>query len=329
MTTRHDRSSHQRTLQGTLTYAGRGLHTGQGVGLWLKPGTPGSGIVFVRKDVAAGTGVIPARWDRVVDTTLCTVLGNEHGVTVSTVEHLMAAFRACHVDNAVVELDGPEVPILDGSAEPFVELICHTGTVVQNIERRFMVLNRAVSVSDGDRFAVLLPDTLARLTVEIEFTAPAIGYQRMSVAVDSHEFRQRVMRARTFGFVDEIDALRAQGFARGGSLRNAVLVDGARIVNEEGLRFQDEFASHKILDSAGDLALAGLPIIAHYHGYMPGHRLNLKLLRELFATRDAWSTVTSELLASTAARIDQHAAPAQERERHEPHTAKRRRRDRE
>jgi UDP-3-O-[3-hydroxymyristoyl] N-acetylglucosamine deacetylase len=282
----------QQTLAGPFTYVGRGLHSGHKVVMRLLPAAADSGIRFVRTDVAPEQSVIAAHWKNVSDTQLCTGLTNTHGVSVHTVEHLLAALRGCEIDNAVIELDAPEVPIMDGSAEPFVSLIRHIGIVSQEAARRAILIQRPVAAAAGEKFAVLLPHPAPWVTVEIAFPTSAIGSQRLSVSLDAETFARDIAPARTFGFAHEIDKLRQHGLARGGSLRNAILIDGNRIVNEEGLRFHNEFVRHKILDCVGDLSLLGMPVIGHLVTFKCGHALSHELLRELDRERDAWSVVT-------------------------------------
>jgi UDP-3-O-[3-hydroxymyristoyl] N-acetylglucosamine deacetylase len=281
--------SWQYTLAGEITCVGRGLHSGQRAGMRLRPAPPGSGIRFLRMDVGAGQRVVTAHWRNVVESELCTVIANEYGVTVRTVEHLLAALRGCEIDNAVVELDGPEVPIMDGSAAPFVELLQRIGTVRQPAARRALFIRQPVTVSNGDRYAMLLPDPQARITVEIDFPNPVIGRQNYTMTLEPGTFAREIAPARTFGFAHDLQALRARGLAAGGSLRSAILVDAQRVVNEDGLRFPDEFVRHKLLDCVGDLSLLGLPVIGHLVTYKPGHQLCHQLLRAVHASADAAS----------------------------------------
>lgn len=290
----HSRSVHQRTLARPVSFVGIGLHTGRKATLTIRPSTDAGGLFFQRTDVAAGTGLIAARWYNVVDTTLSTVIGNGHDVTVATVEHLMAALQGCGVDSALIEIDGPEVPIMDGSAEPFASTIEKFGTRPLSRPRNAIWVQRPVEVRDGEKYALLLPYRGQRITVSIDFPDTAIGAQTCSVELVNEAFRNDVARARTFGFSEQIEALRRGGLVRGGSLKNAILVDGERIVNPEGLRFRDEFVRHKVLDALGDMALAGAPVIAHYYAYKAGHGLNQKLIRKLFEEHSAWSWIGVE-----------------------------------
>ncbi len=304
-------STTQGTLARTIRYRGVGLHSGRSVAMQLHPAAPNSGIRFVRKDVPEAHAVIPASWKNVVDTRLCTVLGNEHGVTIGTVEHLLAAIRGSGIDNLTIELDGDEVPILDGSSAPMIDIIKQTGVVSQRLPRYAIFIERPISVRQGERFALLEPSVVPRMTVEIEFDNPAIGAQSLSVDLVDDLFEQEIAPARTFGFASDLKQLRAQGLALGGSMQNAVLVDGDRVVNEEGLRFADEFVRHKILDCYGDLALAGAPIFGQLYARKPGHILNHALLREMYQQQHAWSLLTyDEIAARSGTGQQRHARPA-------------------
>lgn len=282
----------QKSLRQPVSYVGIGLHTGRKVSMVVHPAEPNTGVYFLRKDLPAGEGLIAARWYNVVDTEMSTAIGNEYGHAIDTVEHLMAALRGCGVDNALVEVDGPEVPIMDGSSEPFVAMIERVGTREQDAPRNAIWIQRPIEVQDGDKYAILMPGNTPRITVEIDFDNAAVGSQTLSVELVDEAFRRQVARARTFGFMDQIQALKNRGLIKGGSLLNAILVDGDRIVNDSGLRFRDEFVRHKVLDSLGDLALAGVPILGHYFAYKPGHELNSLLMQKLFESRDSWSYIT-------------------------------------
>lgn len=279
--------SWQHTLAGDFSCVGRGLHSGHRVHMRLRPAPPDTGIRFLRLDVDTGQRAVTAHWRNVIESELCTAIANDHGVIVHTVEHLLAALRGCEIDNAVVELDSPEVPIMDGSAAPFVSLLRRIGRLRQPAVRGALLVTKPVAVSDGDRFAVLLPHPRPQITVEIDFPSPIIGRQRYSLALEPASFAREIAPARTFGFAHELRALRARGLAAGGSLASAILVDGQSVVNEEGLRFPDEFVRHKLLDCLGDLALLGVPVIGHFVAYKPGHRLCHQLLRALNAAREA------------------------------------------
>ena len=248
--------------------------------------------MFRRTDISGGGAEIPARWDHVVDTTMCTVLGNEDGVTISTVEHLLAALSGCGIDNAVIEINGPEVPVMDGSAEPFVFLIECAGTLKQDAPRRAIRVLKTVSVTEGSSTATLTPGKGFSIDFQIDFDSRAISQQALSVGLGDGSFKKEICRARTFGFLDEVEQLRAAGLARGGSLDNAVVVSGDEILNEEGLRYDDEFVRHKILDAVGDLYLAGGFIQGAFTGDCSGHAINNRLLHALFADPDAWALDT-------------------------------------
>ena len=287
---RPEEASHslwQRTLRDSIHCSGVGLHSGKRVSLSLHPAAPDTGIVFRRIDLD-GHPEIPALYDRVGDTRLCTTLVAESGANVGTVEHLMSAFVGCGVDNAIVELNATEVPIMDGSAEPFVFLIECAGLVVQSARRHVVEVLKTVEVREGDKVARLDPADGFSIDLGIAFGSSAIGEQNLFVDVTSRAFKDEISRARTFGFLHEVEALRAAGLARGGSLENAVVVAGDQVLNEDGLRYADEFVRHKILDCIGDLSLAGHGLMAHFSGYCVGHRINNLLLRALFADAEAW-----------------------------------------
>lgn len=284
----------QKTVHSVVRLRGIGVHTGRPVNLTLKPARPNTGIVFVRADVPPGARIIRAHWSQVESTQLATVIGNQDGLSASTVEHLMAAFRGCGVDNAVVELDGPEVPIVDGSSAPLVSLIQRAGLRTQPQARRYVRVLKTVEVWDGDKHVRLAPADRALFEVRINFQSQAIGSQGYAVELQDGVFQRELAHCRTFGFRSELEALRQQGLALGGSLENAVLVDGDRVVNREGLRCADEFVRHKLLDSIGDLYLAGGPIVGAYSAFKPGHALNAMLLERLFSDVTAWSWGTSE-----------------------------------
>lgn len=287
----------QHTLRTSIPYVGTGLHSGCRIGMHVKPAQVNTGIRFVRTDVPAGRGIVPGLWHHVVDTDYCTSVGNEFGISVSTIEHLMAALHGCGIDNAVVALDGPEVPILDGSAEPFVAMVERAGVIRQDAKRWAMLVRDTVEVRHEDKFMRVEPSPVRRITAEIDFPHTAIGNQRLSIDLEHSTFKRDVARARTFGFVDQVEELHARELALGGSTQNAILVDAEKVVNDEGLRYYDEFVRHKILDIVGDLSLAGVPIIGHVHGYKPGHALNHELLRKLISNEQSWTYVMLEEVA--------------------------------
>jgi UDP-3-O-[3-hydroxymyristoyl] N-acetylglucosamine deacetylase len=282
------RATRQHTLKTAIGCVGVGLHTGHQIRLTLHPAKAGSGILFRRTDLGLD---IPARFDLVSDTRLCTqlCLPDQPEARVGTVEHVMAALAGLGIDNALVALDGPEVPVLDGSAAQFAFLIDCAGRVAQDAPRETIEILHPVRVEAGDAFVELRPGAAGLdLALSIDFAAQAIGRQALSLSLTEQGFRQRLADARTFALLSEIDALREAGLAQGGSLANAVVVDGARVMNPEGLRGEDEFVRHKMLDAVGDLALAGTPITGRFVGHKSGHALNNRLLRALFADRSAW-----------------------------------------
>jgi UDP-3-O-[3-hydroxymyristoyl] N-acetylglucosamine deacetylase len=292
----------QRTLKAPIGCVGVGLHSGRRVSLTLHPAEPGHGIVFRRTDLSRD---IPARFDRVVDTRLATVLGDEHwaSVRVGTVEHVLAALAALRIDNALIELDGPEVPALDGSAAPFVFLLDCAGSTEQPAPRSQIEIRRPIRVSDGDAFAELRPALGwpgLDMALSIDFAAAAIGRQAMSLRLTPDAFRTELARARTFALAEDVAQLQAAGLARGGSLDNAVLVDQARVLNPGGLRMPDEFARHKLLDAVGDLSLAGAPIHGRFVAHRSGHALNNRLLRAVFADASAWRETDAALVSAAA-----------------------------
>jgi UDP-3-O-[3-hydroxymyristoyl] N-acetylglucosamine deacetylase len=250
----------------------------------IRPASPDTGIVFIRRDLSSRTR-IRAHIDNVIDATLATTIGQD-GAKVSTVEHLMAAFAGVGVDNAEVELDAPEVPIMDGSSEPFNTVLKNAGVQVQDKPKNFVIVKHPVTVVDGDRQATLLPSNDFKLSYTIDFRHPLISNQFYLIQISNGNFEREISRARTFGFLREYEALKARGFARGGSLENAVVVADSGVLNEGGLRFTDEFVRHKILDSIGDLWLLGAQLIGHFIGYKSGHTLNHKLIHKLLSNRE-------------------------------------------
>jgi len=277
----------QRTVKRNISCKSIGLHSGRKVGMVIRPAGVGEGIVFIRGDLS-GNSRIKADVNNVRDTTLATTIGL-NGVSVSTVEHLMSAFSGMGVDNATVEVDAPEVPIMDGSARPFVDLLKDVGTQVQGKGKKILVIKDKIAVSEGDGTAMLLPSPEFRITYKIEFNHPAIGIQSYKMNFSDISYEQEICAARTFGFLRDVEYLQAKGLALGGSLKNAVVLDDHRIINKEGLRFPNEFVKHKILDAIGDLSLLGIPIIGHFVAFKSGHRLNTLLLKELLRRKECWT----------------------------------------
>jgi UDP-3-O-[3-hydroxymyristoyl] N-acetylglucosamine deacetylase len=284
----------QRTLKSVVRATGVGLHTGQKVSICLRPAGIDTGVVFRRVDFASPVD-IPARADLVGETRLssCLVKGE---VKVYTVEHLMSALAGLGVDNVYVDLDGPEVPIMDGSAAPFVLLVQQAGLEEQAAPKRFLRVKKHVEVSDGDKWARLDPYAGFKLSFSIVFNHPVIDRSSQSVTVDFAEtsYLKEIARARTFGFMHEVEALRESGLALGGGLDNAVVLDEYRVLNAEGLRFADEFIRHKVLDAIGDVYLLGRPLLGAFSAHKSGHALNNRLLHQLLADPSAWDTVSFE-----------------------------------
>jgi UDP-3-O-[3-hydroxymyristoyl] N-acetylglucosamine deacetylase len=302
----------QHTVSRIIELSGVGLHSGAETVLRLLPAEIGTGLVFRRVDVTDRDNMIPARWDSVVDTRLCTVVANKAGVSVGTIEHLMAALSACGVDNAILELDAPEVPIMDGSSAPFVAAIYATGLKIQTAPRRAIRVLKEVSVVDGDKVVTLKPGIGSRFKAGIDFSHPSIGQQSYEIELFNGDFESKISDARTFGFAHEAKALRAMGLALGGSMDNAVVLDEKSIMNPEGLRHSDEFARHKVLDAVGDIYIAGGPMIGHYEASKPGHNMNNRILHELFSSDDNWEWVdlymdASDIPAGQAAEISSAA----------------------
>lgn len=284
----------QRTLAGAATCRGIGLHSGERITMTLLPAAPDIGIVFRRVDAGAE---IPALWTSSVDASLCTMLSNGEGIEIKTIEHLMAALAGCGIDNAIVELDGAEVPAMDGSAAPFLAMIDRAGTVSQELPRRAIKVLKPIEITRQGASAALLPDHGFSMSFEIAFENPVIRAQDMMVAFEADTFRTELSRARSFGILEDVERLRAAGLVQGGSLENAVVISGDRVLNQGGLRYADEFVRHKLLDAFGDLYLAGGPIIGHFRGVRSGHAHTRLLLAALFADPDAWCATT---LADTA-----------------------------
>jgi UDP-3-O-[3-hydroxymyristoyl] N-acetylglucosamine deacetylase len=298
----------QRTLKNSIRATGVGLHTGKKVLMVLRPAPANSGIVFRRTDLDELVD-IPARAENVSETTLGTSLTRgDH--KVSTVEHLMSALAGLGIDNLVVELSSSEVPIMDGSAGPFVFLLQSAGIEEQNAAKRFVRIKKSVKVTDGDKWARFDPYDGFKVNFEIEFDHPVFKRRSQVASMDfsTTTFLREVSRARTFGFMRDLEFMRARNLALGGTLDNAIVLDDYRILNEDGLRYEDEFVKHKILDAIGDLYLLGHSLIGEFSGYKSGHGLNNRLLRTLVADASAWEDVTFETPA--AAPISYVAAPA-------------------
>ncbi len=301
-------SAYQTTLAGSVTCSGIGVHSGETVVLTLHPAEADTGIQFVRMDVPEDKSVVRAFYLDVTDTMLGTTITNAHGVSVSTIEHLMAALWGMGVDNAIVTLTGPEVPIMDGSSEPFVFLIECAGVKTLSSHRDTLEVLKKVSIQEGSSTATIRPYDGFALDISIEFPHAAIPRQRAVYNFSDQDFRHTLSRARTFGFARDVEMLRARGLARGGSLDNAVVISDEGILNEGGLRYNDEFIRHKALDCVGDFFLTGMRIRGAVTTSRPGHGINNKLLRALLADRSAWRLVTRAFVQpSMAAQHVSHA----------------------
>ncbi len=281
---------YQQTLKHAVICAGIGVHSGARAKMVIKPAECGTGIRFKRTDMGPEAGLIEARGDSVSEVQLGTTLTNEDGASIATVEHFLAACAGMGVDNLLIEIDGPEVPIMDGSSAVFCELFLNAGIKQQTALRRRIRILETVEVSDGVKWARLSPssDNVLTLRAKIEFQSKAIGTQQMAMRLMPGLFTRDIAFARTFGFAGDVEMLKSRGLARGGSLDNAVVIDGDAIINPEGLRSDDEFIRHKLLDAIGDLALAGAPIAGTYEARQPGHGMNNKLVRALLSQPECW-----------------------------------------
>lgn len=280
----------QQTIERPAVCAGIGVHSGEKARLVLKPAPVGTGVVFRRTDLDASDITIHAHADAVSDTRLGTTMTNEAGVSVAVVEHLMAALAGMGIDNLIIDIDGPEVPIMDGSSAVFCELLLQAGLKKQSAPRRRIRILETVEIIDGPKRATLSPadDAVLTLRARIEYDDSVIGIQQMALRLAPGMFARDLAFARTYGFARDVEMLRANGLARGGSLDNAVVLDDGAVMNPEGLRAEDEFVRHKMLDAVGDLMLAGAPIAGSYDAVQPGHALNNALVRKLLATPSSW-----------------------------------------
>ena len=284
----------QRTLRNSIKATGVGLHTGEKVLLTLSPAPVDTGIVFRRTDLNP-VAEIPARADLVGETTLSTCLIH-NDARVSTIEHLLSAMAGLGVDNAYVDVTAPEIPIMDGSAAPFVFLLQSAGLVEQHAPKKFIRVKREVTVTDGDKSAKLLPLEGFKISFGIDFDHPVFKHRAATTEIDfsTTSFVREISRARTFGFVEEIEYLRSKGLARGGSMDNAIVIDDYKVLNNDGLRYEDEFVKHKVLDAIGDLYILGYSLIGEYQAFKSGHALNNQALRTLISQKEAWEMVTFE-----------------------------------
>ena len=272
---------HQNTIKEEIAIKGIGLHTGCAVNIRLEKASIDNGIKFIRIDKYKHN-VIEAIWSNVTDTNLSTTISNSH-TSVSTIEHLMSALSGLHIDNLNIYIDGPEVPIMDGSSEPFVKLIEGIGIEIQNKKRKILKVKKELTVSNNNGYVKLIPNNQFSIDFEIDFPSSVISKQSCQLQLINGNYKTDIASARTFGFEKDVEYLRSNGFALGGSLENAVVVGDDKILNKDGLRFKDEFVRHKILDSIGDLYLAGSPIEGYFYGNKSGHNLNNQLLRKLFS----------------------------------------------
>jgi len=283
----------QRTIKENVSAIGVGLHKGEKVQITLRPAPANTGIVFRRVDLEPIVD-IKATPEAVGETTLCTCLVNEQGVKISTVEHLLAAISALGIDNLVIDVDSPEIPIMDGSALPFVYLIQSVGIETSKVAKRFIRIKKTIRVEEGDKWAELRPYEGFRLNFAIEFDHPVIANtcQAMSLDLSSCSFIKEISRARTFGFMKDFEFLRSHNLALGGSLENAIVLDEYRMLNPDELRYDDEFVKHKMLDAIGDLYMAGTSILGELNAFKSGHAINNLLLREIFKQKESWEWVT-------------------------------------
>ncbi|GHD10909.1 UDP-3-O-acyl-N-acetylglucosamine deacetylase [Tianweitania populi] len=282
----------QTTLKSRVSLSGVGVHSGKPVSMHFSPADPDTGITFVVSRSGEQTGEIRALFSEVGSTDLCTVLGDPAGLHVATVEHVMAALYAMGVDNVMIEMDGNEAPILDGSAEPFVDAFEQVGLEKQSVSRRYIRVLKPIRVENGASWAEFRPFAGTKFEVEIDFADKAIGRQAFSAPLEADFFRTEISRARTFGFMKDVERLWAAGYALGSSLENSVVIgEDGRIINLEGLRYSNEFVRHKMLDAMGDLALAGARFLGSFHSYRGGHKLNAAALHALLSDRSAFEIV--------------------------------------
>ncbi|PLY02647.1 MAG: UDP-3-O-[3-hydroxymyristoyl] N-acetylglucosamine deacetylase [Desulfuromonas sp.] len=295
----------QCTIDKPATISGIGLHTGKTITMHLRPAAAGTGIVFHRTEGERCVS-IPAVSANVVDTRMATVIGKQD-LTVSTIEHFMASLASYGIDNLHVDIDGPEVPIMDGSAEPFIKVLREAGLRSLDRTRKFLAVRKPMTLVDGEKRVTVVPSRFFRITFDIAFDHPCISLQNRSVKLSWESFCQDIARARTFGFEHEVEYLKANGLARGGSLDNAVVIGKDRILNEEGLRYNDEFVRHKILDAVGDFSLVGYPILGHIKAYKAGHDINHQMVEQILASPDCWKLV--EFTEEDLSEALRHGAP--------------------
>lgn len=294
-------STTQKTIKNTMTCTGVGLHSGNNVTMTVRPAAPNTGIVFRRTDLETtdrSVTDLPARHDNVVDTTLCTMLGNEAGTRLGTVEHLMAALAGLEISNLIIEVDADELPIMDGSSAPFIVLIECAGVIDQGVARKALRILKKVEIEENDRRVAFVPDETFSIRCGIEFETSVIAQQNYAFFLFDDAFKREISRARTFGFLHQAEYLRSRGLARGASLDNAIVIENDTILNDGGLRFDNEFVRHKILDAIGDMYLAGGPIIGCLEAHASGHSLHNALLRAVFADPTAYEWVDNSMSAN-------------------------------
>lgn len=279
----------QRTVSEEIGCTGIGLHSGKKVEIILKPAPPNSGIVFERVDVSPSHSV-KASFDNIVQTNFATTIGF-NGYSVSTIEHIMAAFFGMGIDNVLVQVNGAEIPIMDGSAAPFAFLIKNAGIKMQNDHKKFFFVRKAVKISNNDRSVYLYPSNTLKITYKIEFDHPLIKEQTYEMSFSQPSFLREISKARTFGFLKDVEVLRKNGLAKGGSLDNAIVIDDFKVINSDGLRYENEFVRHKILDFIGDLAILGHPVIGHFIVKKSGHSFNQNLLKKFMEQRNSWEII--------------------------------------
>lgn len=278
----------QHTLNRAVSCSGIGVHSGRETTITINPAPENFGIRFKRIDLP-GTPDIPALFKMVVDTSLATVIGNQ-GTIVSTIEHLMAAFAGLFIDNALVEINGYEMPIMDGSAGKFTLILEQAGIKKQNIPKWFFVATRPITIKDNDKYVTVTPEPTLKITCTIDFENPLIGSQSLSFDLASENFKTEISHARTFGFIQDLNYLKQFSLGRGGSLDTAVVIDNNKVLNPGGLRWPDEFVRHKLLDSLGDFSLLGMPILGHIETYKSGHALNHAFIKKFLSHKEAWET---------------------------------------
>jgi len=279
----------QCTISKPTQISGIGLHTGDNITMKLRPATAGTGVIFHRTD-GDQTRSIEALSSNVVDTKMATVIG-KGDLSVSTVEHFMAALTACHIDNLHVYIDGPEIPIMDGSAAPFIKVLQQTGITRLNRSRKVLVINKPITLIEGEKRVSIIPSRFFKISFDLSFDHPCIRQQHKSVNLTPESLCEEVASARTFGFMEEVEYLKSIGLARGGSLENAIVIGKDCIMNPEGLRYSDEFVRHKILDTIGDFSLLGFSILGHIKSYKGGHDVNHKMVEKILATPESWRIV--------------------------------------